>query len=106
MPNPLAYLMLALWPVVTIALFRRLPADRALILSLMLGYLFLPEPPAAFDLPLMPPMSKHTIPALAAFVICLIKFGPQGLLIPQSRLARVLLGVFIFIPILTTLTNT
>ena len=48
MPNPLAYLMLALWPVVTIALFRRLPADRALILSLMLGYLFLPEPPAAF----------------------------------------------------------
>ena len=106
MPNPLAYLMLALWPVVTIALFRRLPADRALILSLMLGYLFLPEPPAAFDLPLMPPMSKHTIPALTAFMICLVKFGPQGLLIPQSRLARVLLGVFIFIPILTTLTNT
>lgn len=106
MPNPLAFLMLAIWPLVTIALFRRLPVDRALILSLMLGYLFLPEPPAAFDLPLMPPISKHNIPALAAFAICLWRFGPEGLLMPRSRLARLLLAIFIFIPVLTALTNT
>lgn len=106
MPNPLAYLMLALWPVVTIVLFRRQPADRALILSLMVGYLFLPEFPAAFDFPLLPPISKHTIPALAAFGVCLVKFGPQGLLMPQSPLARVLLAVFIFVPLVTTVTNT
>lgn len=70
--------MLAIWPVVTIALFRRLPAERALIVALMVGYLLLPEPPAAFDLPLMPPLNKHNIPALSAFAFCLWKHGPQG----------------------------
>lgn len=109
MPNPLAYLMLAVWPLVTIALFRRLPAERALIASLMVGYLFLPEPPAAFDLPLMPPLNKHNIPALTAFAFCLWKFGPRGpegtTLLPQSGLARLLLGAFILTPVLTALGN-
>ncbi|KAA8608472.1 hypothetical protein AL036_07365 [Salipiger aestuarii] len=110
MPNPLAYLMLAIWPVVTIALFRRLAADRALILSLVVGYLFLPEPPAAFDLPLMPPLNKHNIPALTAFAFCLWKYGPQGpegaTLLPRSLLGRGLLLVFVLSPIMTALGNT
>ncbi|MDO6586308.1 hypothetical protein Q4543_12365 [Salipiger sp. 1_MG-2023] len=110
MPNPLAYLMLAIWPVVTIALFRRLPAERALIAALMVGYLFLPEPPAAFDLPLMPPLNKHNIPALSASAFCLWKYGPQGpggsTMLPGSLLGKLLLAAFIFSPIFTALGNT
>ena len=106
MPNPLAYLMLAVWPVVTIVLFRRLPVDRALILSLMLGYLFLPEPPAAFDLPLAPPLVKHNIPALTAFAFVLWKYGPQGLILPQSPVGKLLLITFVLSPVMTAMTNT
>ena len=54
MPNPIAFMMLAIWPLVAVALFRKLPADRAVIITLLAGYLILPEPPAVFDLPLMP----------------------------------------------------
>ena len=106
MPNPLAFLMLAAWPFISIALFRRLPVDRALILTIMLGYLFLPEPPAVFDLPLAPPLHKHNIPALTAFAFCLWKYGPQGSILPQSLVARVLLAAFIFSPVMTAFTNT
>ncbi|HSG57637.1 MAG TPA: hypothetical protein VLA45_19460 [Paracoccaceae bacterium] len=105
MPNPIAYLMLAVWPIVTVYLFRRLPVERALILSLMVGYLFLPEPPALFDMPLIPPLTKHNIPALAAFVCCLWMYGLKGAVLPQSPLGRVLLITYVFSPSLTVLTN-
>lgn len=105
MPNGLAYLALALWPLVSVALFRRYPVDRALILTLMIGYLFLPEPPAAFDFPLVPPLTKHTIPALMCFVIILWKRDAEGSWLPESLAAKILLGIFIFSPLATTLNN-
>ncbi|WP_136442046.1 hypothetical protein [Pacificoceanicola onchidii] len=105
MPNPIAFAALAIWPIVTVLLFMRLPRERALIWSLMLGYLFLPEPPAAFDLPLMPPLNKHNVPALAAFVIVLWRYGPQGTLLPVSWVGRALIITFVLSPILTVVTN-
>ncbi|MDU8914136.1 hypothetical protein [Aestuariicoccus sp. MJ-SS9] len=105
MPNPIAYLVLALWPVVTAVLLTRLPLDRAIILSLLLGYLFLPEPPAVFDLPAMPPFNKHNIPALSVFLICLWRFGLKGSILPESRIGRALLLTFVLSPVLTVLTN-
>lgn len=105
MPNPVAFLALAVWPIVTIVLFARLPRDRALIWSLMLGYLFLPEPPAVFDLPMFPPFTKHNLPALAAFAALLWRGGAQGPILPQSVLGRALLLTFVFSPVLTVLTN-
>ncbi|MBV2359561.1 hypothetical protein KUH32_07235 [Thalassococcus sp. CAU 1522] len=106
MPNPLAYTVLALWPIVTLVLFLRFPADRALILSMLAGYLFLPEPPAQFDFPLLAPLSKHNIPALTAFVIALWMYGQKGPLLPASLLGKLLCLVFVFSPILTVITNT
>ncbi len=106
MPNTLAFLMLAVWPLVAVALFSRYKIDRALILTLMLGYLFLPEPPAAFDFPLMPPLNKHNIPALAAFAIVLWRYGYDGPLLPVSWAGRLLILTFVFSPVLTVLNNT
>ena len=105
MPNALAYLMLAAWPLITLVMFRRWPIERALIWSLLGAYMFLPPPPAAFDFPLMPPLTKESLPRVATFVICLIHAKSRAPLLPQSLPARVLIALFIFSPISTVLTN-
>ncbi|SPF79467.1 hypothetical protein [Pseudoprimorskyibacter insulae] len=105
MPNALANLVLLLWPVVTVYLFRKYEPGRALILSILVGYLFLPEPPTAYDFPLIPPLTKHTIPALAACITLLVRADPPFEWLPTSTLGRVLVLIFVFSPIVTTLTN-
>ncbi|WP_294613673.1 hypothetical protein [uncultured Roseovarius sp.] len=105
MPNGLAYLMLAVWPLVTLAMFRRWPIERALIWSLLGAYMFLPPPPAGFDFPLMPPLTKESLPSLATFAICLFYHGRQGRLLPRGRLAQALVFLFIFSPVATVLDN-
>lgn len=105
MPNPIAFLMLAIWPLVTVAFFGRFRKDQALIWTILLGYLFLPEPPAVFDLPLMPPLNKHNIPAVAAFAITLWRFGFDGPILPQNIVGKILILTFVFSPVMTVLTN-
>ena len=105
MPNPLAYLMLALWPIVTVMLFRRYDPSRALIIAMLGGYLFLPEPPAAFDLPLLPPFTKHSLPAMTAFFILLFTQGRNFQILPDHWLAKTLVLVFVFSPIFTVINN-
>lgn len=105
MPNILAFVVLGLWPVVSIILFRRLPVGRALIASLLIGYLFLPPPPAGFDLPLLPPLTKETIPSLVAFLACVILYRDGLRLLPESMAGRVLVVVFVLCPLATVVTN-
>ncbi|MGJ8603015.1 MAG: O-antigen ligase family protein [Marivita sp.] len=105
MPNALATLTLAVWPLVTVFLFLKLPPGRAVIATLLVGYLFLPEPPAGFDFPLIPPLTKHTIPALSAMMMWVWLY-PQNLnLMPRSPLAVGLLLIFVFSPVGTTVLN-
>ena len=109
MPNGFAYLMLALWPLVTLVMFRRWPLERALIWSLLGAYLFLPPPPAAFDFPLMPPLTKESLPSVATFFICLYHCGkarPLHALIPEGLVARALVVLFVLSPVATVATNT
>jgi hypothetical protein len=105
MPNPVAYFVLAIFPLVVMVLYARLPLGRALIWSILLGYLFLPEPPAGFDFPAAPPITKHNIPALVAFLMVLWRGDLKGSLMPESWLSRAFVLIFIFSPILTIMTN-
>ncbi|MGX9356297.1 hypothetical protein ACS3SW_14375 [Roseobacteraceae bacterium S113] len=105
MPNALAYLVLALWPVVTVMMFRRLPPSLAFIWSMLAGYLILPPQPAAYDFPMMPPLHKENIPALAAFVTVMMTQGIKGSLFPDSLAGRLLMGAFIFSPVATVANN-
>lgn len=105
MPNALATLVLATWPLVTVFLFLKLPPGRAVIATILVGYLFLPEPPAGFDFPLIPPLDKHTIPALSALVMWVWLYGPKGGFLPRSGPVVVLFLIFVFSPIFTTLLN-
>ena len=103
MPNALAYLMLAAWPLITLVMFRRWPIERALIWSLLGAYMVLPPPPAAFDFPLMPPLTKESLPSLATFVICLIhakaRIGLPALGL-KDMVALVLLQAILLLPFL------
>ncbi len=105
MPNLLAYLVLTIWPLVGIMLFRRLPMAQALVWTILAGYLILPPPPAAFDFPILPPLSKETIPSITAFAIIVFMMGSKLRLMPESRIAKLLLLVFIASPLVTFYTN-
>lgn len=104
MPNALAYLMLLLWPFVSLVLFRRLPLERAVLWCLLAGYLLLP-PVAEFDLPLVPDMDKFTIPSVMAFVLCIGLLRKRVPLLPRHPLARLLTVLFAFAVIPTVMTN-
>ena len=104
MPNPIAYLMLLIWPFICLALFRNLPLQRALIWSILGGYLFLP-PLAEFNLPLVPGLDKVSIPNLS--VLLIIWLGTQEKLRhwPTSRVAGLLVVGLVFSAVPTVLTN-
>jgi hypothetical protein len=104
MPNSLAFIALMLWPVVVVVLFRRLPLERALIWSILGGYLILP-PVAAIDLPAVPALDKMSIPALSAWLVVRFMLQIPVPLIPESLAGRILLGVFVLAPFGTILTN-
>jgi len=104
MPNPLAYLMLALWPLICLAMFRRMPLERALIWSILGGYLILP-PLAEFNLPLVPSMDKTSIPALSAALILVFVLGRRFRVLPEYLPAKLLLLMFILGAVPTVLTN-
>jgi len=104
MPNTFAYLMLLIWPAVCAVLFRRLGVERAIVWSILGGYLLLP-PRAVFDLPLVPDFDKTSIPNLCALVFCLLIARRRVPVWPRTRLVQVLLLVFLGGAIPTVLTN-
>jgi len=104
MPNAFAYFVLALWPLVCLAMFRKLPVERAVIWSILGGYLLLP-PLAEFDLPLVPDMDKYAIANLSAFMIAVFYMGHRVSLWPTSWAARILVSTFVLGAIPTVLTN-
>lgn len=87
MPNALAYLALMVWPLVVAALYLRLPVHRALVWSILGGYLVLP-PVAAFNLPGVPALDKVSIPNLAALVAALVALRSEQLRAAARPYAR------------------
>jgi len=104
MPNTLAYMMLMIWPLVTLWLFRRLSVERAILWSILAGYLILP-PLAEFDLPLVPDMDKFTIPSVAAFLVCVLVMKRPVSLWPRHPVVRLLVAGFVLSVIPTVFTN-
>ena len=89
MPNAFAYLALFSFPLVALVLFRTLKVPTAVVWTILLGYLFLPSLPQ-FDLPGMPNLSKDTMTAACALVLCLLadRRDKQLLAIRLMREAR------------------
>ncbi|WP_341211794.1 hypothetical protein [uncultured Limimaricola sp.] len=106
MPNAVASIALLVWPLVTLLLFKRLSPGRALLASMMAGYLLLPPMPAEFDPPLLPSLNKDTIPSLSVLVVALM-LGRVRLseLVPRHPLMRIALAAFVLSPLMTVLGN-
>jgi len=104
MPNALAFAALALWPVLALWMFARLPLERALIWTIVGGYMALP-PVAAFDPPVVPALDKYAIANLSALLGCMIHARGSVLALPRSPLALGLFVAFIISPLATTTTN-
>ncbi|HEV2593861.1 MAG TPA: hypothetical protein VGU01_01515 [Sphingomicrobium sp.] len=102
-PNWFAYVALAGWPFACVALFNRLPIEKAAVWSLLGGYMLLPSD-LFIDLPLLHPMDKMAISALATLLLCWMK-GGQERVVRRSILIYILGFGFVIAPILTSLGN-
>ncbi|MEP4996688.1 hypothetical protein [Pseudophaeobacter sp.] len=105
------WLALYSWPVIAYIFFRKWSIPVATSATLIGGYLLLPEN-HAFDLPLLPPLDKHTIPALSALVLIWINSKDRKTpvdmrpgLLPHSKVVALLLVVMLFGTFATVMTN-
>jgi hypothetical protein len=103
-PNVIAYAMLLVWPLVVWQLYQRLDAGRALIWTVLGGYLILP-PLARIDFPVVPDLDKDTIPALSALAITAMMLGRRLSIWPEGWMGRVLIALFVASPFVTVLSN-
>lgn len=109
MPNALAWLVMFLWPVVVIVTYQkrkgRASVARTTAWMLFLGIMFLPSA-MALDAPLIPPMNKCAVTALACWV-SLQLFHRNELLkrAPGHQMPRLLLVAMIYASYMTIATN-
>lgn len=102
----MAALVLLMWPIVMMWMFTRYDRQQALILSLVVGYLFLP-PLITFFIPGIPGFDKHTIPTVVAAVLLASKQGKEPFQSPppMGPVVKLLLMTFILTSLLTDLLN-
>ncbi|WP_313352585.1 hypothetical protein [Paracoccus sp. (in: a-proteobacteria)] len=102
----MAVLVLLMWPIVMIWMFSRFDRQKALILSLVAGYLALP-PLLTFFVPGFPGFDKHSIPSVVAAIILASKQGsdPFPDAPAMGPVIKMLLAIFIFTPFLTDVLN-
>ena len=103
--NLIAGAALVFWPLVSFALFKIMPVGRAILASIIGAYLFLPPVPAGFDPPLFPALTKDSIPNMVIVVLCLVFAKGKIEWLPQNGIARALVLIFIFSPVLTVMAN-
>lgn len=103
-PTLFAIYMLLSWPLVVWFLYSRLDPGRALIWTVLGGYLFLP-PLLRLDLPVVPDIDKDTLPALSALVVTALMLKQRLSIWPDGRIGRVLMAMFLLSPFFTVLTN-
>ncbi|WP_196216729.1 hypothetical protein [Paracoccus shanxieyensis] len=102
-----ALLMLLIWPIVTSVYFSRMDKQKALVFTIISGYLILP-PLIEIDLPLVPGINKAMIPALCAALMLFLRRDPhdKGPTAPEMGVVvTILLAMNFTAPMLTTFTN-
>lgn len=104
MPNTVAYAALIAWPFVTLVCFARMPPSKALIWSLLGGYLLLPMK-TSFDFPGVPALDKTSVTNLSAMVGALTFAGFRSVRLPREWWLLLPLLVFIVAPMFTVFAN-
>lgn len=96
--------MICIWPVVSWVFWTNLQPGRALIWTLLAGYLVLP-PLTSINLPAIPDLDKASIPNLAALALAWFVVGDRVGLDPRNGVGRILVALFVLSPFATVLTN-
>jgi hypothetical protein len=106
----IAKLALFLWPLVVLVLFLRVSRATAIAVAIIGGYLLLPQEPS-IDLPVLPPVNKDTVPAIAALAMALLfarrhsaEPAMPGVL-PADRVGRILVPLLFVATFLTVFAN-
>ncbi|OHC57815.1 MAG: hypothetical protein A3D16_15395 [Rhodobacterales bacterium RIFCSPHIGHO2_02_FULL_62_130] len=97
--------MIAIWPIVSWQLWARLDPARALVWTILAGYLLLP-PLTVYNLPVVPDLDKVSVPNLAALFFALYLRRDRISVLPTSALGKALIGLFVISPFATVLANT
>jgi hypothetical protein len=71
------YIALFSWPLVSIAFFKRYSTPIAVLVTILAGYLLLPEN-TSVDLPLLPELDKENISALTALTLSIVLVGRKS----------------------------
>jgi hypothetical protein len=104
MGNWFAYAMLAIWPMISIWLYRTKTVQTATLWTVLGGFMFLPVH-TEVDLPMIPPLGKNTIPALSAFLGCRFVAKKRVSFLGNRGLVRWLVLLFVVGPFFTAELN-
>jgi hypothetical protein len=99
-----AYAALLIWPFVTLAIFASMRPERAVIWSLLSGYLLLPVK-TSFDFPGVPALDKTSIANLSAFVVAMFYTGGRSIRLPREWWLVALMLTYLISPMLTVFSN-
>jgi len=91
------------WPAVCIVLFTQLRFEKAVVWSLLGGFMLLPSS-LDVDLPLLPPIDKMAVTSLATLLLCWV-FGSNAPHPRRSIGLYVLGGLLVLAPLLSSLNN-
>lgn len=100
----IAYGALLLWPLISLGLFLSMPTPRAILWSLLISYLFLPNG-VGFDIPGLPFFDKNRLPGLVMLFFAIVMSKPGEFKWPKSTGLNVLLLLLLFSPIITGFLN-
>ena len=103
-PNLFAYFMLALWPLVAVVLYARLPFLRATVWTVLGAYLLLPVR-TEIKFSGVPTFDKTSIPSIAVAVCCVLVARRRPKIFLGLGIAEVLLMVLVSSPFITALLN-
>ena len=103
-PNIIAYLMLLIWPLICWQLWKRLDPARALIWTILGGYLIMP-PLTAINFPIIPDLDKVSIPNLMALICATWILKDKITFLPAGAIGKALILLFVLAPFATVLTN-
>ena len=96
--------MLLIWPLVCWQLWKRLDPGRALIWTILGGYLIMP-PLTAVNIPIIPDLDKVTIPNLMALLCAMWILKDKISFVPAGTVGKALILLYVLAPFATVLTN-
>jgi len=102
--NIFAFLVLVLWPVIAIWLFKNKSIQAATLWTIIGGYMFLPVR-TVIDFPFVPPFGKDSMPTIAALLALWLIKGKKVSLTANYGWVKWLFYLFLLSPLITVFQN-